>query len=449
MSENARCFATRGSRLCARGGRAWVVCPRRSRGMSGLDDEFLEWIEAVRGGKRCPDEARPLFEAMYKDSPVNFMSCTVKSRETSNPAMDTEVWRLVLEESSTAAGIKLAAMVAIAARTWAASPPDGMMATSPSVTSVTKSVVTLGANAPSTGTGTLVEGPWGVVLSADEKDALDVDKRADVREQKAPGVDALVILSVSMMLGRKCGVAEAQGAQYGQDPMMAVCFKQLAKLQSVSATKPLGRKLEDAKKSKDMTAVETHMDKLGDSLMKAGEFGVAKARAVMRMWKDISTMDESRPMLGIFWLERYLEECIGRGLPPLWESKMIFDATKAHDAYYAGKEGGGGGNGSRPPPRSSGDGGQTGTGGNAFETKVLEKLDNLGRETANLRQSHASLSSNVNRMDSAIKALQKGEEPPADPSGRTLGPCHRCGQMGHNVTDCPKGKKAATPPAKE
>ena len=98
------------------------------------------------------------------------MSCTVKSRETSNPAMDTEVWRLVLEESSTAAGVKLAAMVAIAARTWAASPPDGVMATSPCVTSVTKSVVTLGASAPSTGSGALVEGPWGVVLSQDEKD---------------------------------------------------------------------------------------------------------------------------------------------------------------------------------------------------------------------------------------------------------------------------------------
>ena len=54
-----------------------------------------------------------------------------------------------------------------------------------------------------------------------------------------------------ILLDRKCGVAEAQGAQYGQDPMMAVCFNQLAKLQSVSVTKPLGRKLDDAKKYKD------------------------------------------------------------------------------------------------------------------------------------------------------------------------------------------------------
>ena len=55
-----------------------------------------------------------------------------------------------------------------------------------------------------------------MVLSQDKKDALDVDKKADVQEQKAPGVDALVILSVRMMLGGKCGVAEAQGAQYGR-----------------------------------------------------------------------------------------------------------------------------------------------------------------------------------------------------------------------------------------
>ena len=68
-----------------------------------------------------------------------------------------------------------------------------------------------------------------------EKDALDADARKDLRDQEAPGIDALVITGVSMMLGRKCGVSEAQGAQYSQDPMMAVCFKQLAKLQSVSA----------------------------------------------------------------------------------------------------------------------------------------------------------------------------------------------------------------------
>ena len=86
-------------------------------------------------------------------------------------------------------------------------------------------------------------------------------------------------------------------------------------------------------------------------------------------------MDSSRPTLGAFWLELYLERTLGRGLPPLWEQKMLFDATKAHDAYYGDSKGGhtprpaphGGGDGGAPPPPSGG----------SFEAKVLEKLDGM------------------------------------------------------------------------
>eukprot|EP00966_Prymnesium_polylepis_P171941 3976080-Prymnesium_polylepis.1 len=59
--------------------------------MASQDVVFRQWLDETRGGKVCPDELKPLFEAMYKDSPSNFLSCIVKDREGSNPGMDTEV----------------------------------------------------------------------------------------------------------------------------------------------------------------------------------------------------------------------------------------------------------------------------------------------------------------------------------------------------------------------
>jgi hypothetical protein len=61
---------------------------------------------------------------MYKASPSNFLSCIVKNREDSNPGMDTEVWRQVIEQAVTgSSAAKPDAMVALVGRVWAASPP--------------------------------------------------------------------------------------------------------------------------------------------------------------------------------------------------------------------------------------------------------------------------------------------------------------------------------------
>eukprot|EP00966_Prymnesium_polylepis_P242030 5597396-Prymnesium_polylepis.1 len=88
-------------------------------------------------------------------------------------------------------------------------------------------------------------------------------------------------------------------------------------------------------------------------------------------------MDSSRPALGAFWLEMYLEKTLGRGLPPLWEQKMLFDATKAHDAFYKEE-----GNTPRPAPLAPGAspaGQQPPASGGGFESKVMEKLDGMNR----------------------------------------------------------------------
>eukprot|EP00966_Prymnesium_polylepis_P098835 2288885-Prymnesium_polylepis.1 len=63
----------------------------------------------------------------------------------------------------------------------------------------------------SAGAMATAEGPWGTVLSEIEENALNTDAKKDLEDQGAPGIDALVIMSVSLMLGRKCGVSEAQG----------------------------------------------------------------------------------------------------------------------------------------------------------------------------------------------------------------------------------------------
>ena len=106
-------------------------------------------------------------------------------------------------------------MVVLLGRMWAATTPlDGVNVSLPVVTapSVTP---TIGLGA-STGSIPASEGPWGVVMTQSEKDTLDADMRRDLRDQEAPGIDALVITGVSMMLGRKCGVSEAQGRSTGR-----------------------------------------------------------------------------------------------------------------------------------------------------------------------------------------------------------------------------------------
>ena len=119
-----------------------------------------------------------------------------------------------------------------------------------------------------------------------------------------------------MMVGRKCTPVECAGAGYGEDPMMAQCFKQMAKLQSVSASKPLPKKIEEAKKQKDLTSMRRYMDKLSTSLMcNSDAFSLGKASYITKLWQDLDQMDRERPTLGVFWLELYIDKYVGRGLP--------------------------------------------------------------------------------------------------------------------------------------
>ena len=106
------------ARLCRRAPvRARVVCPLRFFTMADLDGVFRQWVDETRGGKVCPDELKPLLEVMYKASPLNFLSCIVKNREDSNPVMDTEVWRQVIEQAVTgSSAAKPDAMVALVGR---------------------------------------------------------------------------------------------------------------------------------------------------------------------------------------------------------------------------------------------------------------------------------------------------------------------------------------------
>eukprot|EP00966_Prymnesium_polylepis_P184404 4274175-Prymnesium_polylepis.2 len=53
---------------------------------------------------------------MFKDSPSDFLSCIVTSREGSNSGMDTEVWKQVIDTAATAAHAPaLSAMTALVA----------------------------------------------------------------------------------------------------------------------------------------------------------------------------------------------------------------------------------------------------------------------------------------------------------------------------------------------
>eukprot|EP00966_Prymnesium_polylepis_P325911 7381847-Prymnesium_polylepis.1 len=85
--------------------------------MSGLDEVFAKWLCETRGGKVCPDDGLSVR--------LSILHRFVTSREGSNPGMDTEVWRQVIDSAATAAHAPaLSAMTALVGRTWAASPPD-------------------------------------------------------------------------------------------------------------------------------------------------------------------------------------------------------------------------------------------------------------------------------------------------------------------------------------
>ena len=98
----------------------------------------------------------------------------------------------MIEQAVAASGVAgPSPMVALLGRVWAATPPDGVDVSSPVVTAPKVSpAIRLGA---STGSIPASEGPWGVVMTQAEKDALDADMRKDLRDQEAPGIDPLVI----------------------------------------------------------------------------------------------------------------------------------------------------------------------------------------------------------------------------------------------------------------
>eukprot|EP00966_Prymnesium_polylepis_P152438 3521184-Prymnesium_polylepis.1 len=99
--------------------------------------------------------------------------------------MDAEVWRLVIEQAVAASsGTAPSPMVALLGRVWAATPPDAVNV-SPPVVTAPKVPPTIGLGA-STGSIPASEGPWGVVMTQPEKDALDADMRKDLRDQEAP-----------------------------------------------------------------------------------------------------------------------------------------------------------------------------------------------------------------------------------------------------------------------
>ena len=273
---------------------------------------------------------------------------------------------------------------------------------------------------------------WGRTLTKDDIKELPRLMREPVEDQEAPGVTALMVLSVSLMLGGKVAVEECEGALFGESPMGALCFKKLAKLGTMSGIKTLPAKIEEAKRQQDMTGLETHFNKVAQSLMRASRdpFAVESVAFLMQLWQDVSTLEPDRPAFAAFWFEIYLLVTHqGRGLPRQWSEKMLMQARRANDSYTPG------GGGQRRAPY-----GGSGGGSDATNAKVLERLEAM---TGSMQ----SLQKDVRGIKEAQTGLErKGSGFKSSSETKT---CFNCGEKGHMSWNCPQEKNDSKSRAKK
>jgi GNAT superfamily N-acetyltransferase len=393
---------------------------------------FAEWIERAHGGgRKCPAIFRPGLESLNEADEETLMT-NVTVRE-SNLETQRVVWTSVaksIKEGIVAAHVQPPSdlqMLSFVA--WAASPPDGEGRDD---RDAVRDEERKGGGGRKPRELSLMPGGdgdamWGRAQSKEEIKALPRLMREPVEEQEAPGVAALVVLSVSLMFGGKVAVEECEGALFGESPMGALCFKKLAKLGSMSGIKTLPAKIEEAKRQQDVTGLETHFNKVAQSLMRASRdpFAVESAAFLMQLWQDVSTLEPDRPAFAAFWFEIYLLETHqGKGLPRQWSEKMLMQARRANDSYSPG-----GGGGSRRAAASG-----TGGGGDATAAKVLERLEAMAGSMQSLQASVKGIKEAQTGLERKVSSLKTAE-------GASSKTCFNCGETGHYSWNCPHEKK--------
>ena len=394
---------------------------------------FEDWVvRSHGGGRKCPEIFKSGLQCLNEaDSETLMTNVTLKeSNQETQRAVWTAVGKSIKEGIAAAHGAVPSDLQLLSFVAWASSPPDGEARDDRDGK----------ADDERKGSGrkprdiSLMPGGdgedsmWGRALTKDEVSALPRTMRDHVEDQEAPGVAALVVLSVSMMFGGKVAVEECEGALFGESPMGALCFKKLAKLGSMSGIKTLPTKIEEAKRQQDVTGLETHLTKVAQSLMRASRdpFAVESAAFLMQLWQDVSTLEPDRPAFAAFWFEIYLLETHqGKGLPRQWSEKMLMQARRAHDSYTPG---GVGGSRKAPTSHSSGSGG----GGDATSAKVLERLDSMAGSMQSLQASVKGIKDAQTGLEKKVAGLKSSGD------GKT---CFNCGEEGHYSWKCPNEPK--------
>ena len=228
------------------------------------------------------------------------------------------------------AGGTIGLMDKITALAWAMTPSSVM---GPPVT--TSALAPAPAHAPAPAAATTKE-TMAEKAHAIEKAraAVTTAEKNELQEQGAPDLFTLAVTSVGCMLMRKAAEEDCVGTGYGKPPMGAVVFKGLAKMSAMMAFKSLDWKIDEAKKTGDVTPLARHFEKLTVSFVedRTDTYYVGQAAFLVQFWKEVSEMDPTRPSLPAFFLELYFEYAQGKGLPREWPHRMMFDAQKAHDA---------------------------------------------------------------------------------------------------------------------
>ena len=268
----------------------------------------------------------------------------------------------------------------------------------------------------------------------------------DMRLQGASRPIELFGLSVGLQLGRRATAADLAKGQYGSTPTTAEGCRLAVK----GREKLLSDLIETALKTGDTSLVDRHVNRTIERWMKdsTDALHMLASTRLGNFWSKAKQISEE-PLVGVWFVQQYLDEYVGRGLPKLTDHELVRQAEKRAPVLLAiaGRPSVVG----APTKAALSDGGavpnhsstaSVSSLGSSMESSARDDklLSFITEKFDNLQQGHRDLVSEFRRVESKTATLADKVAKMGSPSARGKDKCFKCGEEGHSARDCPNKK---------